>query len=101
VAGWQLFRGEEQAGVAGMPRLLINNNIAARDAAAAGLGIAYLPRFQAAPLSRRAPLTRVLPGWSGAPVPVHAVFASSRYLAPKVRAFVDVARGKFREAFEA
>jgi len=29
-------------------------------------------------------------------VPVHAVFASARYLTPKVRAFIDLAAQNFR-----
>jgi hypothetical protein len=29
---------------------------------------------------------------------VHAVFASSRYLTPKVRAFIDLAASNFRPA---
>ncbi len=36
-------------------------------------------------------LRPVLRGWSPAPVPVHAVFASARYLTPKVRTFIDLA----------
>ena len=34
---------------------------------------------------------RILPDWSRIPVPIHAVFASSRYMNPAVRAFVDLA----------
>ena len=33
----------------------------------------------------------VLPGWAPPDVPVNAVFASARFLAPKVRAFVELA----------
>jgi hypothetical protein len=29
-------------------------------------------------------------------VPVHAVFASARYLTPKVRGFIDLAAGEMR-----
>ncbi|WP_349263364.1 LysR substrate-binding domain-containing protein [Steroidobacter sp.] len=41
-------------------------------------------------------LSRVLPGWSEIPAPVHAVFASSRYMDPKVRSFVDLCRSAFK-----
>ncbi|MBS7543043.1 LysR family transcriptional regulator [Ancylobacter oerskovii] len=77
------------------PRLLVNNNLAARDAVAAGLGIALLPRFQVAQLVTEGRLEEVLPGWSKPPVPVHAVFSSSRYPTPKIRAFVDYAKKNF------
>ncbi len=33
--------------------------------------------------------------WAAAPVPVHAVFPSNRYLTPKVRAFIDLAVARF------
>jgi len=41
-------------------------------------------------------LVDVLPGWAEAPVPVHAVFASSRYKDPKVRGFVDLSLDAFQ-----
>jgi DNA-binding transcriptional LysR family regulator len=91
---WRLVNDQKHAAIAGPARLQVNNNIAARDVAAEGLGIALLPRFQADPLVRDGGLIEVLPGWSRPPVPIHAVFPSSRYLSPKVRAFVDLARGR-------
>lgn len=36
-------------------------------------------------------LVTVLSDWAPPPIPVHAVFASARYLTPKVRAFIDLA----------
>jgi DNA-binding transcriptional LysR family regulator len=63
-----------------------------RDAAVEGLGTALLPRFMAAGHVRRRRLVEGLRGWTGPAMPVHAIFASSRYLAPKVRAFLDLAR---------
>lgn len=64
---------------------------AVRDAAIAGLGIAQLPRVIARDAVAAGRLVAVLPRWSPPPVPVHAVFASVRYLTPKVRAFIDLA----------
>lgn len=80
------------------PRLLVNNNLAARDAVAAGLGIALLPRFQVARMLAEGRLEEILPGWAKTPVPVHAVFSTSRYPTPKVRAFVDHAKKNFAAA---
>lgn len=40
-------------------------------------------------------LVQVLPDWSPAAVPVHAVFPSHRFLTPKVRAFVEHAQANF------
>lgn len=53
-----------------------------------GLGIARLPLAVAATLPP-GQLEPVLERWTPVPVAVHAVFPSSRYLAPKVRAFID------------
>ncbi|MFN9737687.1 MAG: substrate binding domain-containing protein [Pseudomonadota bacterium] len=53
-----------------------------------GLGIARLPLAVAATLPP-GQLQPVLQRWTPVPGAVHAVFPSSRYLAPKVRAFID------------
>jgi LysR family transcriptional regulator, regulator for bpeEF and oprC len=94
-AAWQLVNGAQSVAIKTTPRLKANNNLIVRDNAAAGLGIALLPNFQAASLVTSGQLKPVLKGWERAPVPVHAVFASSRFLSPKVRAFVDHAREHF------
>lgn len=79
------------------PRLKANNVFAVRDAAVAGMGIAQLPLIigQAVP---EGALRTVLPQWKPASVPVNAVFASARYLTPKVRAFIDLAVKAMRDA---
>lgn len=95
---WTLFhRGEPAAGpprtytIIQRPRFAVNNNIATRDAALHGLGIGIMGTFTGDPLGDSGELVRVLPAWSYGPVAIHAVFASSKYLAPKVRAFIDLA----------
>lgn len=94
---WTLQREGQAVKVELAPRLKANNVFAVRDAAAAGLGIAQLPLIVAASLEESGRLSRVLPTWSPAPVPVHAVFASSRYLTPKVRAFIDLAVARMQQ----
>jgi DNA-binding transcriptional LysR family regulator len=90
-ATWTLSKGGHEERPLLQPRLKANNVFAVRDAAIAGLGIAQLPQIvAAAPVSGRQ-LNAVLPGWSPPTVPVHAVFASARYLTPKVRGFIDLA----------
>lgn len=54
----------------------------------AGLGIARLP-LHTVQAHAAGQLLPVLPGWTPQPVPVHAVFPSNRFIAPKVRAFID------------
>jgi DNA-binding transcriptional LysR family regulator len=89
--GWQLTREAEQRRIEVPARLRINNSFAVRDAAIDGLGIAQLPLLLASDPIASGALVRVLPAWSPPAVPVHALFPSSRYLTPKVRAFIDLA----------
>lgn len=95
---WRLIGPEGSQQVDAPPRLLVNNGFAVRDAACAGLGIALLPRLLAEPPLVEGRLRALLPDWAPAPVPVHAVFPSNRYLTAKVRAFVDHAARVFPAA---
>ena len=92
---WRLVHGTAQTDIPIMPRIVVSSTFTAADVALDGQGIAMLSRLQADPLLESGALIEVLPGWGRAPVPVHAVFASTRYLAPKVRSFVDLARAMF------
>lgn len=95
---WQLIRGDDTQRLKLQPRLRVNTSLAAREALQRGLGIGLLPRRVAEPVGQPALLQRVLPDWAAPEVPVHAVFASARYLTPKVRAFIDLAVSNFRPA---
>jgi len=90
-ATWMLSQGQKTERVTVQPRLKANNVFAVRDAAVAGLGIAQMPVLVAETAVRTGQLCGVLTDWSLPAVPVHAVFASARYLTPKVRAFIDLA----------
>ena len=90
-ATWTLARGNQQERVTLQPRMKANNVFAVRDAAIAGLGIAQLPLIVAEPTVQAGQLSQILGAWSLPAVPVHAVFASARYLTPKVRGFIDLA----------
>ena len=93
---WSLVNGKQRQEITGEALCIINNNLAVRDLAADGLGIALLPHFQAAPLVSQGRLTQILKDWERVPVPVSAIFTSSRYMTPKVRAFVDLAVADFK-----
>jgi len=95
-ASWTLSRAGSQDRVALQPRLKANNVFVVRDAAVAGLGVAQLPLIVAGPPLRDGLLRPVLEDWSPPGVPVHAVFASARYLTPKVRSFIDLAAEAMR-----
>lgn len=88
---WHLTYGDETHRTQPTPRFRSTNTFTIRDAAEAGLGIAALPRLIGEPLAGDGRLHPVLKDWALPDVPVHAVFASARFLSPKVRAFVDEA----------
>jgi len=88
----------EPVRIGGQARLRVNNSFAVRDAVLNSLGIGQLPLLVATKAGVCERLVRVLPDWSGAPVPVHAVYPSNRYLSPKVRAFIDLALERLPQA---
>ena len=92
---WTLTRGGARHLLEPVARLAANNSFAVRDAAVDGLGIAQLPLLLAEPEVRAGRLAPVLADWQLPSAPVHAVFASARWLAPKVRAFIDLAVAEF------
>lgn len=94
---WNLVNGNQTEKVTHAPRCVVNNTITARNMALSGLGVVQLPRYLAGPHVYDGTLKIVLPGWSRSPVPVHAVFTSTRYMDPKVRSFIDLCRERFRE----
>jgi DNA-binding transcriptional LysR family regulator len=64
-------------------------------AALAGSGIAGLPSFLAAPALREGRLQRVLPGWQGGRLTLHAAMPTRRHLPARTRAFVDLMVERF------
>lgn len=71
------------------PRLMTDSFEALREAARAGVGVAYLPQFMAQQNVSAGILERVLPEFSLPPGLLHAVFPSRRGMVPAVRALID------------
>lgn len=98
---WSFSRGAETQRIEPAARLNANNSFAVRDAAIDGLGIGQLPWLLAGPSVAEGTLHPVLADWELPAAPVHAVFASARYLTPKVRAFIDLAVTSFAHVSQA
>lgn len=81
------------------PRLVVNNTAAAADAAAGGLGFAYLVSYQAAQHVAAGRLVEVLAEYSIDRIPFHIVQPGGRFTPPKVRAFIDEVGGGLRRKF--
>ncbi|MBB3565617.1 DNA-binding transcriptional LysR family regulator [Rhizobium sp. BK512] len=94
---WTLVNSNQIEKIARTPRCVVNNTITARNLALSGLGIVQLPQYLALQHIGDGTLEVVLPGWARSTVPVHAVFASTRYMDPKVRRFIDLCRERFRD----
>jgi LysR family transcriptional regulator, regulator for bpeEF and oprC len=93
--GWTLSLGRERIVIEGAARLRTNNSFAVRDALLRSLGIGRLPLLIAAEEVKHGRLVPVLNHWQTPSADVHAVYPSSRYLAPKVRGFIDLAAERF------
>ncbi|MGH6933702.1 MAG: LysR family transcriptional regulator [Dongiaceae bacterium] len=98
---WNFGAGKAASRVTLVPRLLINDGLAAIAAAEAGEGIAIAVSYMVADLIRARRLVPLLNGHGTPPVPVHLVYPESRLVAPKLRAFVDHAAPRLRAALRA
>ncbi|MGF1463017.1 MAG: LysR family transcriptional regulator [Maricaulaceae bacterium] len=76
-------------------RLRVNSGEAAGEAAAAGLGVAMGPTFILAPYLKDGRLVQVMTRYQPAQRAVWALFPQSRYLARRVRLFVDFLAEQF------
>jgi DNA-binding transcriptional LysR family regulator len=99
-AGWTLRHPDrrEPVRVSVAAVLRVNAGAGVHSAVLAGLGIGQLPHVVADELVRAGRLQPVLAPWQPPAVEVFAVYPSNRYLAPKVRAFVDLALELFPQA---
>ncbi|WP_164000450.1 LysR family transcriptional regulator [Pyxidicoccus caerfyrddinensis] len=92
---WALSSGGKTVEVPVRARLAVNEPDMLRAVTLAGGGIALLPNLNYAEDLASGRLKRILPDWSSATVPVHAVYPSSRHDSPKVTAFVDFLRERW------
>jgi len=85
-ARWR-FRSGKSVRVHG--RFSVNHGESLREAVMEGLGIAYMPVFIVGEDVTEGRLVPILEDWAYSVQKVWLSYASGRYLAPKVRAFVD------------
>jgi DNA-binding transcriptional LysR family regulator len=97
---WRFLDGRSGKAVSFVPRLEINDAVAAIAAAEAGEGITITLSYMVAEQIRQGKLAAVLDEWTPAAAPVHLVYPPGRLMAPKLRAFVDFAAPRLREALD-
>ncbi|MET1025645.1 MAG: LysR family transcriptional regulator [Dongiaceae bacterium] len=96
---WNFRSGESEVTIPIKPRLVVNTIQAVLDAAVAQGGIIRVMSYQAEPLEAEGKLQRVLIGHEPPPLPIHVVHPAGRYLAPKVRLFIDRTVESLRSKF--
>lgn len=88
---WKFKVNEQIKEVSINGRINANNLILLRNSAVAGLGIINIPTWMVKDDIQHGRLVPLLENFPMSPpnVPIHAVFAHNRHLAPKVRVFID------------
>ena len=97
---WRFLDGRSGKAVSFMPRLEINDAVSAIAAAEAGEGITVALSYMGADKIRQGRLVPVLEDVTPPPVPVHLVFPQARLQSPKLRAFVDFAAPRLKQALD-
>ena len=89
VPEWRFRHEGRELNVKLDPRLVVNEVDAAVMAVMAGRGIGRHLSYQVTDQLADGSLVRLLPDYEPAPLPVHLVMQSGRYLPPRLRALVD------------
>jgi DNA-binding transcriptional LysR family regulator len=88
---WPFWSGGQVSSVPVAPQFFSNSGEAAIDHAIAGGGIASALSYQVVEACHTGRLVEVLGEFAPPPLPIQAVFPTSRLLSRKVRAFIDLA----------
>jgi len=89
-AGLKFSRGNSDLLVKVKPRLTVNNNDAAIEAAVSGMGITRLLSYQVAQQLASGELKIILQDFEPKPIPIHVLHREGRHSSAKIRAFVDM-----------
>ncbi len=97
---WRFVDGKRNGQVIFAPRLEINDAVATMAAAERGEGITIALSYMVAKQIKEGRLIPLLVSFTPPALPVHIVYPQSRLVAPKVRAFVDFAGPRLKNALE-
>jgi len=87
---WPFVQGGAVRAVPIQGRLTVNSLIMGRDAALAGVGVAWLPSFLCRDALDAGDLQAILREYSTEPYPIYAAYPSGRFLTAQVRAYLDL-----------
>lgn len=88
---WTFAKEKQKIGVKLSPRILVNTNDGAIEAAKGGFGLTRLISYQVAGELAAGKLKTVLSEYEEAPLPIHVIHREGRHGSAKVRSFVDMA----------
>ncbi|MEW5703919.1 MAG: LysR family transcriptional regulator [Pseudomonadota bacterium] len=97
---WRFQKGRKQGSVSLRPTLEINDAVAAIHAAEMGHGITIALSYMVGEQVREGRLVPVLDTFTLPPQPVHLVYPHARLIAPKIRAFIDFAAPRLKNALD-
>lgn len=97
---WRLSRGNSAVSVPLPHQIIVNDATIVRSLAVSGGGIALLPTYFCRTEIGQGSLVRILSEWTGKADPVYLVYPGQKYVAAKVRAFVDVAVDALKQVFQ-
>ncbi|MEC6813548.1 LysR family transcriptional regulator [Photobacterium toruni] len=96
---WAFSRDGVQQSIRVRGNYRIDNAPAVLDAAVSGLGIAYLSTYLMTDELESHKLIQLLPEWkTTVDLPIYAVYPRRKYLAPKVRCFIDFMAERMAQA---
>jgi DNA-binding transcriptional LysR family regulator len=96
---WAFSRDGVQQSIRVRGNYRIDNAPAVLDAAVSGLGIAYLSTYLMTNELENNKLIQLLPQWkTTVDLPIYAVYPRRKYLAPKVRCFIDFMAERMAQA---
>ncbi|MBL0901409.1 MAG: hypothetical protein IBJ17_22285, partial [Reyranella sp.] len=95
---WTFRAGKSDVAVAIRSKLVVNTAEAAIDAAVAGIGVTRVLSYQVATAVRSGTLALALQNFEPAPSPVNLVHAGQPLMPVKLRAFLDFAAPRLRQA---
>ena len=93
---WRLRRGTETREVKVESRVAVPDPAISYQLAVGGTGVALLSEGAARRDVEQGRLVRLLPDWEPEPVELHALYSSRLASSPKVRAFIQFLRERFR-----
>lgn len=91
---WTLQSADESVEVMVRARLAVNDFDVLHEVVRGGLGIGLLAADRAVPDIRAGRLHRILDAWCTPPMPIQAVYPSSRHLTARLRAFLDLLQAR-------